>query len=47
MAPAGKPLSPPISPDAKSERGFNHEATGALLCPVGIDWSDIEQVLCH
>ncbi|KAG1871648.1 hypothetical protein F4604DRAFT_1881094 [Suillus subluteus] len=23
-----------------SDRGFNHEITGALLCPAGLDWSD-------
>ncbi|KAG1825062.1 hypothetical protein EV424DRAFT_1471790 [Suillus variegatus] len=25
-----------------SDRGFNHEVTGALLCPAGLDWLDAE-----
>ncbi|PPQ78450.1 hypothetical protein CVT24_001580 [Panaeolus cyanescens] len=27
-------VSPPIASDAKGERGFNHQMTGALLCPL-------------
>ncbi|KAF7971690.1 hypothetical protein HWV62_20140 [Athelia sp. TMB] len=26
--------------DEKPTRGFNHEKTGALLCPINLDWSD-------
>lgn len=44
LVPLGKPLIPPISPNIKIDRGFNHEVTGALLCPAGTDWSDTEQV---
>ncbi|KAG1721105.1 hypothetical protein EDB19DRAFT_1898371 [Suillus lakei] len=25
-----------------SDRGFNHEVTGVLLCPAGLDWSNVE-----
>ncbi|KJA21687.1 hypothetical protein HYPSUDRAFT_140274 [Hypholoma sublateritium FD-334 SS-4] len=39
----GELLIPPISRNVKIERGFNHEITGALLCPAGVDWSDQEQ----
>jgi hypothetical protein len=24
------------------DRGFHHERTGALLCPAGLDWSNVE-----
>ncbi|KAJ8457369.1 hypothetical protein ONZ51_g11576 [Trametes cubensis] len=33
---------PPIVPDAKSTRGFNHPECGRLLCPADHDWSDSE-----
>ena len=38
----GEPLwhPQPISLNVKVERGFNHDVTGALLCPAGLDWSD-------
>ena len=42
ISPPGKSLRPPIARNIKTDRGFNHEATGALLCPAGIDWSDLE-----
>lgn len=38
--PVGEPLNPPIGRNVKADRGFNHEVTGALLCPTGLDWSD-------
>ncbi|KJA25460.1 hypothetical protein HYPSUDRAFT_134698 [Hypholoma sublateritium FD-334 SS-4] len=38
----GEALIPPISRNVKINRGFNHEVTGALLCPAGVDWSDQE-----
>ncbi|KAG6905405.1 hypothetical protein DXG01_002925 [Tephrocybe rancida] len=44
ITPAGLELSPPLSPDVKINRGFNHSATGRLLCPVHLDWLDEEQV---
>ncbi|KJA26299.1 hypothetical protein HYPSUDRAFT_132935 [Hypholoma sublateritium FD-334 SS-4] len=42
ITPLGEPLMPPISWNSKSGRGFNHEVTGALLCPAGLDWNDVE-----
>ncbi|KAG0696343.1 hypothetical protein DFH29DRAFT_984656 [Suillus ampliporus] len=33
---------PPLSRNIKSDHGFNHEGTGALLCPAGLDWSNAE-----
>lgn len=40
LVPLGEPLVPPITRNVKIERGFNHNVTGALLCPTGVDWSD-------
>ncbi|KJA16430.1 hypothetical protein HYPSUDRAFT_107673, partial [Hypholoma sublateritium FD-334 SS-4] len=40
LVPAGEPLIPPIARNIKIERGFNHEITGSLLCPAGVDWKD-------
>ncbi|KAG1717906.1 hypothetical protein EDB19DRAFT_1838927 [Suillus lakei] len=32
-----------LSPEISSlTSGFNHEVTGALLCPAGLDWSNVE-----
>ncbi|KAG1759390.1 hypothetical protein EDD22DRAFT_981039 [Suillus occidentalis] len=42
LVPRGQVIIPPLSRNIKSDRGFNHEATGALLCPAGLDWSDVE-----
>ncbi|KJA19284.1 hypothetical protein HYPSUDRAFT_143937 [Hypholoma sublateritium FD-334 SS-4] len=42
LLPAGEPLIPPIGRNSKIERGFNHEKTGSLLCPAGVDWNDQE-----
>lgn len=42
LTPPGEPLVPPIARNVKVDRGFNHEITGALLCPAGVDWSDQE-----
>ncbi|KAI0058387.1 hypothetical protein BV25DRAFT_1810724 [Artomyces pyxidatus] len=39
ITPRGQNLTPPLPRNSKMERGFNHECTGALLCPAGIDWS--------
>ncbi|KAG1794537.1 uncharacterized protein HD556DRAFT_1431906 [Suillus plorans] len=42
LMPRGQPLIPPLSRNVKSDHGFNHEVTGALLCPAGLDWSNAE-----
>ncbi|KAG1803219.1 hypothetical protein EV424DRAFT_1331093 [Suillus variegatus] len=38
LVPRGQAVIPPLSRNIKSDRGFNHEVTGALLCPAGLDW---------
>jgi hypothetical protein len=30
----------PLSPSNKTERGFEHDITGKLLCPIEFDWDD-------
>lgn len=40
LMPSGEALIPPIARNVKIDRGFNHDVTGALLCPAGVDWSD-------
>ena len=45
ITPKGQPLNPPLSRNVKIDWGFHHERTGALLCPVGLDWSNIEYAL--
>jgi hypothetical protein len=40
ITPCGEPLTPPLSRNVKAGRGYNHERTGALLCPAGLDWGD-------
>jgi hypothetical protein len=42
ITPRGQPLNPPLARGIKTDRGFYHERTGALLCPAGLDWSNIE-----
>ncbi|KAG1779360.1 hypothetical protein EV702DRAFT_1178492 [Suillus placidus] len=42
LVPRGQPVIPPLSRHIKSDRGFNHEVTGALLCPAGLDWSNAD-----
>jgi hypothetical protein len=44
ITPRGQPLNPPLMRNAKADRGFHHERTGALLCPAGLDWSSSECV---
>ncbi|KAG2740811.1 hypothetical protein P692DRAFT_201842415 [Suillus brevipes Sb2] len=38
----GAAIQPPLHRNSKIDRGFNHELTGSLLCPVGLDWKDAE-----
>ena len=35
-------LVPQLNRRHKFDRGFNHEVTGALLCPAGVDWNTAE-----
>ncbi|KAJ3537562.1 hypothetical protein NMY22_g5540 [Coprinellus aureogranulatus] len=35
-------LRPPLHRNSKTDRGFFHEVTGALLCPTSLDWTDPE-----
>ncbi|KAG1729931.1 hypothetical protein EDB19DRAFT_1897128 [Suillus lakei] len=42
LMPRGQAVIPPLSQNIKSDRRFNHEVTGALLCPAGLDWSNAE-----
>lgn len=39
-----EPLVPSLHRRNKADRGFNHQRTGALLCPAGLDWNIPEQV---
>lgn len=39
ITPEGQPLIPALHRRIKLDRGFNHERTGALLCPANVDWS--------
>jgi len=43
----GQCLDPPLSRNVKVDRGFHHEQTGSLLCPTGMNWSNIESVAQH
>lgn len=40
-----EPLCPPLARNVKMDRGFHHERTGMLLCPVELDWCDPESVV--
>ena len=42
ITPKGQSLNPHIPCNIKSGCGFNHECTGALLCPAGLDWANSE-----
>ena len=42
ITPPDRDLVPRLSRKHKFDRGFQHEATGALLCPAGVDWNDPE-----
>jgi hypothetical protein len=39
ITPKGQSLNPPLYRNQKLDRGFHHERTGALLCPVDLNWS--------
>jgi hypothetical protein len=40
ITPPHEVLNPPIPRNIKTDRGFHHERTGELLCPVNFDWDD-------
>ncbi|TEB21637.1 hypothetical protein FA13DRAFT_1757488 [Coprinellus micaceus] len=40
--PDNQPLQPRIPHNSKINRGFNHDVTGALLCPTNLDWNNVE-----
>ncbi|THH06871.1 hypothetical protein EW146_g9483 [Bondarzewia mesenterica] len=42
ITPRSQSLNPPLVRNIKSDRGFHHDRTGALLCPTGMDWSSGE-----
>ena len=42
ITPKGQSLTPHIPRNVKSGRGFNHDRTGALLCPADLDWNNME-----
>jgi len=42
ITPRGGALTPSLARNVKIDRGFHHERTGALLCPVDLNWSDNE-----
>lgn len=45
ITPSGEPLRPLLARNMKMDRGFHHERTGLLLCPVELDWNDPEYAL--
>jgi hypothetical protein len=41
ITPRDKALDPPLSRNIKATRGYHHPVTGALLCPVELDWGNV------
>ena len=39
ITPRGQSLVPPLAHNVKVDCTYNHEHTGTLLCPAGLDWS--------
>jgi hypothetical protein len=44
ITPRDTALHPPLSQSIKTNRGFNHPVTSALLCPTGLMWNDAQCV---
>ena len=42
IVPIGQTLNLLLNWNKKDDCGFKHECTGALLCPIDLDWSDDE-----
>ncbi|KAG1893901.1 uncharacterized protein F5891DRAFT_1131120 [Suillus fuscotomentosus] len=40
ISPKGEGIQPPLHRNSKIDRSFNHDLTGSLLCPAGLDWND-------
>ncbi|KAG1863918.1 hypothetical protein F4604DRAFT_1586688 [Suillus subluteus] len=40
ISPKGEAIQPHLHRNSKLDHGFNHELTGSLLCPAGLDWHD-------
>ncbi|TEB28543.1 hypothetical protein FA13DRAFT_1633084, partial [Coprinellus micaceus] len=40
ITPPNVTLTPPLTRNVKTGRGFHHQRTGELLCPVNLDWDD-------
>ncbi|KAF8228060.1 hypothetical protein L208DRAFT_1293518 [Tricholoma matsutake] len=38
--PYSGPISRPLPPTSKMDRGFEHDNTGCLLCPIDYNWED-------
>ncbi|KAG1898670.1 uncharacterized protein F5891DRAFT_1236291 [Suillus fuscotomentosus] len=45
ISPKGAAIQPHLHRNSKIDRRFNHELTGSLLCPAGLDWKDPEENL--
>ncbi|KAG1805831.1 uncharacterized protein BJ212DRAFT_1449518 [Suillus subaureus] len=45
IAPKGAEIEPPLHRNSKIDHGFNHQLTGSLLCPAGLDWNNPEKNL--
>ncbi|KAJ3522177.1 hypothetical protein NMY22_g12000 [Coprinellus aureogranulatus] len=45
ITPPNEVLRPPLPRNAKHGRGFHHERTGFLLCPVSLNWDDPSKFL--
>ncbi|KAF8226158.1 hypothetical protein L208DRAFT_1303342, partial [Tricholoma matsutake] len=44
ISPPSIPVHPPLSRNVKTNRGYHHPTTSALLCPAGLDWNNAESV---
>ena len=42
IVPNGEVLTPSLRRNQKYDRGFNHDRTGALLCPAQYDYKKLE-----
>ena len=42
IAPQNEALTPALSWNIKHDRGFQHEHTSFLLCPIGENWNNQE-----